>query len=81
MCFFVQTNHTRKELLFVMFLKINLRNHSSLHKIFYNLDNTRDTYGKVINGNNKFRTLLKPLRKAFTPIDFFHILFTKFFTY
>ncbi|PIO88188.1 hypothetical protein B8A32_03735 [Loigolactobacillus backii] len=35
--FFVQTNHTRKELLFLMFLKINLRNHSSLHKLFYSL--------------------------------------------
>ena len=37
MCFFVQTNHTRKELLFLMFKEINLRNHSSLHKIFYSL--------------------------------------------
>ena len=36
--FFVQTNHTRKELLFLMFLKINLRNHSSLHKLFYSLN-------------------------------------------
>ena len=35
MCFFVQTNHTRKELLFLMFKEINLRNHSSLHKLFY----------------------------------------------
>ncbi|KAA8787909.1 amino acid ABC transporter permease, partial [Lactobacillus crispatus] len=26
MCFFVQTNHTRKELLFLMFKEINLRN-------------------------------------------------------
>ena len=38
MCFFVQTNHTRKELLFLMFKEINLRNHSSLHKLFYSLD-------------------------------------------
>ena len=37
MCFFVQTNHTRKELLFLMFSEINLRNHSSLHKLFYGL--------------------------------------------
>ncbi len=37
MCFFVQTNHTRKELLFLMFKEINLRNHSSLHKLFYSL--------------------------------------------
>ena len=37
MCFFVQTNHTRKELLFLMFKEINLRNHSSLHKLFYGL--------------------------------------------
>ncbi|PKZ26380.1 hypothetical protein CYJ78_12235, partial [Lactobacillus crispatus] len=38
--FFVQTNHTRKELLFLMFKEINLRNHSSLHKLFYSLFNT-----------------------------------------
>ena len=37
MCFFVQTNHTRKELLFLIFKEINLRNHSSLHKLFYSL--------------------------------------------
>lgn len=37
MCFCVQINHTRKELLFLMFLKINLRSPSSLHKIFYSL--------------------------------------------
>ncbi|MBI1720224.1 glycerophosphodiester phosphodiesterase family protein [Lactobacillus crispatus] len=37
MCFFVQTNHTRKELLFLMFKEINLRNYSSLHKLFYSL--------------------------------------------
>ena len=46
MCFFVQTNHTRKELLFLMFKEINLRNHSSLHKLFYSLafivDNKKD---------------------------------------
>ncbi|MCT3425511.1 AAA family ATPase, partial [Lactobacillus helveticus] len=36
-CFFVQSNHTRKELLFLMFSEINLRNHSSLHKLFYGL--------------------------------------------
>ena len=38
MCFFVRTNHTRKELLFLMFKEINLRNHSSLHKLFYSLE-------------------------------------------
>ncbi|MCT3535515.1 amino acid ABC transporter permease, partial [Lactobacillus crispatus] len=27
----------RKELLFLMFKEINLRNHSSLHKLFYSL--------------------------------------------
>ncbi|WP_220029432.1 hypothetical protein, partial [Lactobacillus helveticus] len=37
-CFFVQSNHTRKELLFLMFSEINLRNHSSLHKLFYGLE-------------------------------------------
>ena len=41
MCFFVQTNHTRKELLFLMFKEINLRNHSSLHKLFYSLSGSR----------------------------------------
>ena len=39
MSFYVQTNHTRKELLFLMFKEINLRNHSSLHKLFYSLLN------------------------------------------
>ncbi|PKZ85268.1 polar amino acid ABC transporter permease, partial [Lactobacillus crispatus] len=39
--FFVQTNHTRKELLFLMFKEINLRNHSSLHKIFYSFKNDK----------------------------------------
>ena len=42
MCFFVQTNHTRKELLFLMFKEINLRNHSSLHKLFYSLSGNAD---------------------------------------
>ena len=32
-----QFHHTRKELLFLMFKEINLRNHSSLHKLFYSL--------------------------------------------
>ena len=44
MCFFVQTNHTRKELLFLMFKEINLRNHSSLHKLFYSLDTKNITF-------------------------------------
>ncbi|MPW13740.1 hypothetical protein GDZ32_01460 [Lactobacillus helveticus] len=43
MYFFVQTNHTRKELLFLMFLKINLRSPSSLHKIFYSLSYSKHT--------------------------------------
>ena len=43
MCFFVQTNHTRKELLFLMFKEINLRNHSSLHKLFYSLNGLKAT--------------------------------------
>ena len=43
MCFFVQTNHTRKELLFLMFKEINLRNHSSLHKLFYSLCDLEST--------------------------------------
>ena len=47
MCFFVQTNHTRKELLFLMFKEINLRNHSSLHKLFYSLKKKVFAYKKV----------------------------------
>ena len=35
--------------------------------------NTLDIYGKVINGNIKFRTLFNPLRKAFNPNDLFFI--------
>ncbi|MBW7986606.1 hypothetical protein E0700_06820 [Lactobacillus helveticus] len=35
-----QTNYTRKKLLFLMFLKINLRNHSSLHKPFYSVNSS-----------------------------------------
>ena len=49
MCFFVQTNHTRKELLFLMFKEINLRNHSSLHKLFYSLSLSEDNRGLIIN--------------------------------
>ena len=33
----VQINHTGKELLFLIFKEITLRNHSSLHKLFYSL--------------------------------------------
>ncbi|MBI1718259.1 glycerophosphodiester phosphodiesterase family protein [Lactobacillus crispatus] len=51
MCFFVQTNHTRKELLFLMFKEINLRNHSSLHKLFYSLIWTM----KVENNNDEVK--------------------------
>ena len=36
----VQINHTRKELLFLIFKEITLRNHSSLHKTFYSLNLT-----------------------------------------
>ena len=50
MCFFVQTNHTRKELLFLMFKEINLRNHSSLHKLFYSLN--------YLKGINKLTKLI-----------------------
>ncbi|OXC13843.1 hypothetical protein AYP77_08930 [Lactobacillus crispatus] len=49
MCFFVQTNHTRKELLFLMFKEINLRNHSSLHKLFYGLLFTKTNIRNGIN--------------------------------
>ncbi len=48
MCFFVQTNHTRKELLFLMFKEINLRNHSSLHKLFYSLQIQRESISVYI---------------------------------
>ena len=54
MCFFVQTNHTRKELLFLMFKEINLRNHSSLHKLFYSLETET-----AIKGANIFIHLVK----------------------
>ena len=56
MCFFVQTNHTRKELLFLMFKEINLRNHSSLHKLFYSLASQKrihTAYKNYLNGNNE----------------------------
>ena len=49
MCFFVQTNHTRKELLFLMFKEINLRNHSSLHKLFYSLNFINACYHGIIH--------------------------------
>ena len=52
MCFFVQTNHTRKELLFLMFKEINLRNHSSLHKLFYSLDKIEPTISFCDNPNS-----------------------------
>lgn len=55
--FFVQTNHTRKELLFLMFKEINLRNHSSLHKLFYSLINNVvakiDIFDVLIFNKNK----------------------------
>ncbi|PLT10637.1 hypothetical protein CYJ79_09280, partial [Lactobacillus crispatus] len=54
--FFVQTNHTRKELLFLMFKEINLRNHSSLHKLFYSLEKISEFDGVSIidfNDQNK----------------------------
>ena len=53
MCFFVQTNHTRKELLFLMFKEINLRNCSSLHKLFYSLEwlNINDSIRHLKNDN------------------------------
>src|SRR5699024_9324084 len=77
MCFFVQTNHTRKELLFLMFKEINLRNHPSLHKLFYSLyieKIYKEWYVKNINIVNNSRasaikiretifTLVKDLRK------------------
>ena len=52
MCFFVQTNHTRKELLFLMFKEINLRNHSSLHKLFYSLDFNRELLADLYRFEN-----------------------------
>ena len=53
MCFFVQTNHTRKELLFLMFKEINLRNHSSLHKLFYSLLKSKTNNYYLVNSFNK----------------------------
>ncbi|QPP17802.1 ABC transporter, permease protein [Lactobacillus crispatus] len=64
MCFFVQTNHTRKELLFLMFKEINLRNHSSLHKLFYSLENAQLDYAWLEDGTNKpFSIKIKQLSK------------------
>ncbi|MBI1709949.1 penicillin-binding protein, partial [Lactobacillus crispatus] len=54
MCFFVQTNHTRKELLFLMFKEINLRNYSSLHKLFYSLLTTDNQNGIVMFLNQTY---------------------------
>ena len=59
MCFFVQTNHTRKELLFLMFKEINLRNHSSLHKLFYSL---MLLYYYGLNNVDKYIVVLKYFR-------------------
>ena len=71
MCFFVQTNHTRKELLFLMFKEINLRNHSSLHKLFYSLIFEETADGKslkttsvknivlILQTNKKLKDLFK----------------------
>ena len=75
MCFFVQTNHTRKELLFLMFSEINLRNHSSLHKLFYGLaydyvvkDNE---YKKIIQHKKEILQNVSPeTRSMFT----FHVI-------
>ena len=53
MCFFVQTNHTRKELLFLMFKEINLRNHSSLHKLFYSLAQSEQIAKRIKIKDNK----------------------------
>ncbi|WP_236697604.1 GNAT family N-acetyltransferase, partial [Lactobacillus crispatus] len=39
----------RKELLFLMFKEINLRNHSSLHKLFYSLDQGKGYAKHLIN--------------------------------
>ncbi|TDM99393.1 IS3 family transposase, partial [Lactobacillus crispatus] len=68
MCFFVQTNHTRKELLFLMFKEINLRNHSSLHKLFYSLSKEfkQRTIEQAIFGNKPYLQL--PLELGFKSI-------------
>ncbi|WP_283600356.1 DsbA family oxidoreductase, partial [Lactobacillus hominis] len=55
--FFVQTNHTRKELLFLMFKEINLRNHSSLHKLFYSLVLEEIGQAAGLNGKEIIRML------------------------
>ena len=59
--FFVQTNHTRKELLFLMFKEINLRNHSSLHKLFYSL-----LFSDYLDQNYKELLTYKDFRSRFT---------------
>ncbi|TDN28426.1 hypothetical protein CEE75_13020 [Lactobacillus crispatus] len=62
MCFFVQTNHTRKELLFLMFKEINLRNHSSLHKLFYSLEKELEELQKI---NQKIDNALKKRQETY----------------
>ena len=42
--FFVQINHTGKGFLFLIFREIKLRKYSSLHKIFYGLEELENTY-------------------------------------
>ena len=59
MCFFVQTNHTRKELLSLMFKEINLRNHSSLHKLFYSLYLNGNSYTDMCT---RYVKVIKPIR-------------------
>ena len=56
--FFVQTNHTRKELLFLIFKEINLRNHSSLHKLFYSLYYPSPNIKEFVSTNLKMQQKL-----------------------
>ncbi|KWU07317.1 GntR family transcriptional regulator [Lactobacillus crispatus] len=74
MCFFVQTNHTRKELLFLMFKEINLRNHSSLHKLFYSLQINTGHFkpGHLLSENQtriKLNMSRTPIREAIKQLE------------
>ena len=61
--FFVQINHTGKGFLFLIFREIKLRKYSSLHKLFYGLDNYYRDVSRFINyvkkNNVKFISVSK----------------------
>lgn len=52
--FFVQINHTGKGFLFLIFREIKLRKYSSLHKLFYGLNNKHTNSSNANKTNHKF---------------------------